>query len=111
MATPGQQGPYETPPSGFGPPAGFTMPGGPKLPGASGEVRTGGTVVLAVVAAALFLPLGVAALVLAIRAGIQAERGQADEARRDLRRARAAGWVGIATGVALWIGALVIWAR
>jgi Pyruvate/2-oxoacid:ferredoxin oxidoreductase gamma subunit len=87
------------------------MPGGPKLPGAFAEVRTRGAVVLGAVAAVLFLPLGVAALVLAIRAYFQAQRGQVDEALRGVRRARTAGWVGVVTGVALWLGALLAFAR
>jgi len=109
MATPGRQTPPYEMPSGFGPPAGFTLPGGPKLPGASGEVRTGRATILALAATVLCLPVGAAALVFVLRAGIDARRGQVDEAHRALRRGRLTAWAGVAIGVVAWTVGLLLW--
>jgi hypothetical protein len=99
---------YETPPA-FGPPAGFTLPGGPKLSVPPPEVRTAGVLWLAFAAVALFLPLGIVALILTRLARAADDRGDVALARRRAAQARAAGLAAVLVGTATW--AFALWSR
>jgi interferon-induced transmembrane protein len=96
-------------PPGFGPPAGFPLPGGPKVPGMRGEVATTGALVLAVAAAVLCPPLGIVAVVLALRARSANEHGQVDVARGRRRGAMLLSCIGLPLGLAAWTVCVLWW--
>jgi hypothetical protein len=98
-------------PAGFGPPAGFTLPGGPKVPGTRGDLRTTGTLALAIAATVLLVPVGIVALLLTLRARTANEHAQTDVARDKARLARIVAWIAIALGVVGWGLAVLRYAR
>lgn len=88
------------------------MPGGPKVPGTRGDVRTGGVLALAVVAAVVLLPVGLVALLFALQARAANENAQVDVARDKAHLARIVGWAGVAVGLAGWAAfAAILWVR